>query len=97
MLGQYNRVSPRIRLHRNPSMIPTTGLSEYRSRHFCGTTELLKPTGDIYMPNWTINGTTYRKSLYFTLSAHSQTPTPIAKAIARARNIGNNTTCHVGA
>ena len=32
---------------RNPSMTPTMGLSEYKVRHFSGTIELLKPTGEM--------------------------------------------------
>ena len=42
---------------RKPSMTETIGLREYSNRHCSGTMLLLKPTGDIYKPNCTKNGT----------------------------------------
>ena len=55
--------------HRKPSIIPTIGLIEYNNLHLSGTTLLLKPTGEIYNPNCTTNGTMYLKSRYFTFKA----------------------------
>src|SRR5580704_17014644 len=45
-LGKYSSLWPRRIHHRNPSITPTIGLSEYNKRHCPGTTLELKPTGD---------------------------------------------------
>src|SRR6478672_3491092 len=78
--GQYNGVLPANSAHRKPSMIPTTGLSEYSSRHESGIRLLLKPTGETYRPNWTTNGTRYLTSRYLTFSAAIHSPVPTAAA-----------------
>ena len=49
---------------------------------------LLNPTGEIYKPNCTINGTTNRKSRYSTVKAANHKPAPIDAAKAIAINIG---------
>jgi len=54
---------PRIH-HLKPSITPTMGFKEYKSRHFSGITLLLKPTGEIYKPSWTMKGTMYRAFCY---------------------------------
>src|SRR5262245_35816205 len=77
-LGHQRAGSPRSSDHRNPSITPTIGLSEYTSRQSAGTAAVAKPTGEMYSPNCTRNGTRYRKSRYVTLSAHSQSPAPNA-------------------
>src|SRR5437867_12176632 len=42
----------------------------------------------MYKPNWTKNGTTYRKSRYFTFNAASHKPGPMAAANAISVNSG---------
>src|SRR5476651_2795398 len=68
---------------RKPSITPTIGFNPYQNRKRSGTSALLKNTGERYMPNCTRNGTTKRKSRYFTFSAviHSPAPSEVAKAI----------------
>src|ERR1700730_2393585 len=44
--GRYKSLCPRRMHHRNPSMTPTIGLSEYNNRYCSGTTLELNPTGD---------------------------------------------------
>src|ERR1051325_1893044 len=48
----------------------------------------LKPTGDMYKPNCTRKGTTWRKSRYRTFSAESQSPAPNAAPNASPINTG---------
>ena len=45
-LARYSSLCPRSMHHRNPSITPTMGLSEYSNRHCSGTTLELNPTGD---------------------------------------------------
>src|SRR5665213_2799657 len=54
-------------------MMPTIGFNEYNNLHF-PTTLLLNPTGEIYSPNCTTNGTINLKSLYFTFKAATHNP-----------------------
>ena len=75
--GKYIGYAFPIIAHRNPSIIPTIGFNEYNSLHFSGIISLLKPTGETYNPNWTIKGTIYLKSLYFTFIAATNKPAPI--------------------
>src|ERR1043165_3583980 len=53
---------PRSNAQRNPSITPTIGFNEYKwnraSPSFSFTIELLKPTGEMKTPNWTMNGIT---------------------------------------
>jgi hypothetical protein len=51
---------------------------------------LLKPTGEMYKPNWTTNGIIYLKSLYFTFKAATYNPTLKLATNARKRNNGTH-------
>ena len=76
--------------------MPTTGLREYRNRHLSGITLLLNPTGEMYRPNWTMNGMMYRKSRYFTFNAVIQRLGPRLARNAKITNNGNNNICGPG-
>src|SRR5271165_3632345 len=67
--GQKSGASPFSNAHRKPSITPTMGFREYKSRHCSGTTELLKPTGEIYTRNFRRTGTMKRRSQFFTVKA----------------------------
>src|SRR5262249_37367092 len=56
----------------------------------------LNPTGDTYSPNCTMNGMTYRKSRYFTLSAVIHAPPPRLAMNAMPANTGNSKICQPG-
>ena len=77
-------------------MIPTTGFSEYKILHSRGITSLLNPTGEIYKPNCTMKGITYRKSRYLTFSAVIQRLGPKLAKKANSTNNGNNPIRQVG-
>ena len=87
---------PRIH-HLNPSIMPTKGFKEYNNLHFSGITLLLKPTGEIYIPSCTMNGTTCLKSRYFTFIVVSHNPTPKEAKKASNINIGRIKIFHDGA
>src|SRR5271165_4658041 len=88
--GQKSGASPFSNAHRKPSITPTMGFREYKSRHCSGTTELLKPTGEMYSPNCTMNGTMKRKSRYSTVNVHSHNPAPMATPNASAMKSGKD-------
>ena len=82
--------------HLNPSMIPTTGFNEYKILHSLGITSLLNPTGEMYKPNCTMKGITYRKSRYLTFKAVIQRLGPRLAKKANNTNRGSNPIRHVG-
>ena len=77
-------------------MIPTTGFSEYNTLHSFGMISLLNPTGEMYKPNCTINGITYRKSRYFTFKAVIHKLGPRLAKNANKTNNGSNAIRQVG-
>src|SRR5262245_16496761 len=94
--GQYIRVAPFSSDHRNPSIVPTIGLIEYSSRHRSGTTSLVNPTGEIYRPNCTMNGTMNQKSRYRTINAEIHKPIPNEAANAIIANSGASSASRPG-
>ena len=88
MPGRKILLSPPVIDQRNPSITPTIGLIEYNNLHFSGILLLLKPTGDMYIPNCTTNGTMYLKSRYLTFRAATYNPAPMADKNANPRNKG---------
>jgi hypothetical protein len=82
--------------HRKPSITPTIGFNEYNNLNLSDMLLLLKPTGEIYIPNCTTKGTIYLKSRYLTLSAATYRPAPIEVRNAKKRNKGRKTICQEG-
>ncbi len=72
------------------------GLREYNKRYFSGIILLLNPTGEIYSPNWTINGTIYLKSRYLTFNEVINRPNPKAVRKVTIRNPNTNINFQVG-
>ena len=89
-LSSGNGVVPRSD-HRKQSMMPTIGFRAYSLVKCSGTILLVKPTGEMYWPNWTMKGTTYLKSRYFTFKADNHNPAPIAAQNANNTNSGKPT------
>src|SRR5258706_911924 len=56
----------------------------------------LNPTGEMYSPSWTMNGTIYRKSRYLTFSAAIQRPGPRFATNASTMKSGNKVICQPG-
>src|SRR5215813_5615127 len=81
---------------RNPSITPTIGFKEYSRRHCSGTTFELNPTGEMYRPNCTMNGMTYRKSRYLTLRTVIQSAGPRLARKPIATNSGKSSICQPG-
>src|ERR1700761_4589381 len=94
--GKYRPPSPARMHHRNPSMMPTTGLSEYSQRHSWGMMLELNATGEIKSPSWMPNGTRYLKSRYLTFSAAIQRPGPMLAANASNKKSGKKRICQPG-
>jgi len=94
--GTYILLCPPSMHQRKPSITPTIGFNEYNNLNLSDMLLLLKPTGEIYIPNCTTNGIIYLKSRYLTLSAATYSPAPIEVRNAKRRNKGRKTICQGG-
>src|SRR6266566_4350580 len=80
---------------RKPSISPAIGFSARTQSHFFGTRDEGYITGVAYIQICVMNGTTYRKSRYDTVSADSRVPTPAVARIVATRNTGTRNSCPV--
>src|SRR5208282_196895 len=85
---------PSTRMARNPSMIPTIGLSLYHTCHRCGTLWKEYITGVASIHNCITNGSANTVSNWYVPSAETTKPMPVARRIVSSNSIGNHSRGH---